>query len=172
MISWSAVLKFAPYLAVAAVMWWALDMVYTQGREFEIAKCESERSKADIEAMKSLEMLRKELNTEREKADRQVTKIIGAYANEIEKLHLDLVDANDRSLFIAAKAENCRAVRKASAINDKDTGQTSREIRFEVPKTLGREIRRDYYDAEKLELDRNTLIDLVKTKPECFEVVE
>ena len=167
-LSW---LKIIPYLAAAGVVWWALDAVYTQGREFEIAKCESEQAKADIAAINKLEKLREELEAERDKADRRATQIIGDYANEIEKLNADLNSAHDKRLYITAKAASCEADRSAMSSSNKNTVVDAGEIRFEIPEQTGRAIWQDYKFAAGLEIKHNALVDLIESRPDCFEVV-
>jgi len=164
-------LKIVPYLAVAGVIWWALDAVYTQGREFEIAKCESEQAKADSAAINKLEKLREELEEEREKADRRATQIIGAYANEIEKLYTDLNSVNDKRLYITAKAASCETDRSAVSSSNKNTGVDTGEIKFEIPEEVGRAIWQDYKFAAGLEIKHNALVDLIESRPDCFDVV-
>lgn len=168
-LSW---LKVIPYLVIAGLFWWALDSEYTRGTEFEIAKCEGEKAKADIDAMKELGKLRKELDAAREKADTRATQIIGAYANEIEKLHNDLNSVNDKRLYISAKKPICEADRNSMPSSDKNSGQPAAEIRFEIPATLGRAIRGDYFTAAGLEMRYNMLVDLIESRPDCFEKVK
>lgn len=167
-LSW---LKIVPYFVIAGLAWWALDSEYTRGTEFEIAKCESEKAKADIDAMKELGKLRKELDAERDKADTRATQIIGAYANEIEKLNADLNSVNDKRLYISAKAASCEADRNGAPSSDQSSGQPSAEIRFEIPSPLGRAIRGDYFTAAGLEMRYNMLVDLIESRPDCFEKV-
>lgn len=167
-LSW---IKIIPYLVIAWIFWWALDSEYTRGAEFEIAKCESEKAKADIDAMKEIGKLRKELDAERDKADRRATQIFGAYANEIEKLNADLNIVNDKRLYISAKAASCKADRNAVPSGNESSGQPSAEIRFEIPAPLGRAIRGDYFTAAGLEMRYNMLVDLIESRPDCFEAV-
>lgn len=165
-------LKIVPYLAAAGAIWWTLDSVYTQAQEFEIAKCESKQAKADMDAINKLEKLREELEAERDKADRRATQIIGAYANEIEKLHNDLSDATDHRLYITAKAPACEADRNAMSSADKSAGAPAQEVRFELSKDVSRAFRRDYISGMMLVKKEHALIDLIKAKPDCFEVVK
>lgn len=167
-LSW---LKIVPYLAVAGAIWWAFDSVYTQAQEFEIAKCESKQAKADIAATNKLEKLREELQAERDKADRQATRIIGEYANEIEKLNADLNSAHDKRLYITAKAASCKADRSAMSSGNESARSDDREIKFEIPEPVGRSIWQDYTYAAGLEIKHNKLVELIESRPDCFEVV-
>jgi len=171
----SIVLRLLPYFVVVALVvgvgWYTIDSAYEHGRKMErlewIEHEEIIKRQADIR----IDQLEYKMRTEREKADRRATQIIGEYANEIEKLHNDLADAADHRLYITAKAASCEADRNAMPSSNKDTGSDGREVRFEIPEETGRAIWTDYKLAAGLEIKHNALIDLIESRPDCFEKV-
>ena len=171
----SIVLRLLPYFVVVALVvgvgWYTIDSAYEHGRKMErlewIEHEEALKQQADIR----IAQIEYKMRTEHEKADRRATQIIGAYANEIEKLSTDLADAADHRLYISAKKPICEADRNAVPSADKDTGGDAREIRFEIPEQTGRAIWQDYKFAAGLEIKHNALIDLIESRPDCFEVV-
>ena len=172
----SIVLRLLPYFVVVALVvgvgWYTIDSAYEHGRKMErldwIEHEEILKRQADIR----IAQLEYKMRTEREKADRRATQIIGAYANEITKLHTDLTDAADHRLYISAKKPICEADRNSMPSSDKNSGQPAAEIRFEIPATLGRAIRGDYFTAAGLEMRYNMLVDLIESRPDCFEKVK
>ena len=122
----SIVLRLLPYIiAIAAfvgVIGWIVDASYEHGRKIERLEWmeheEALKRRADIR----IEQLEYKMRTEREKADRRATQIIGAYANEIEKLHADTTDADDHRLYINAKEAACEADRSAMPSSKKKPG--------------------------------------------------
>jgi hypothetical protein len=168
-------IRAAPYIAAIAifvgVLAWIVDSSYEHGRKIErlewMEYAEAQKRQADIR----IAQIEYKLKTEREKADTRATQIIGAYANEIEKLHTDLADAADHRLYISAKKPICEADRNAMSSSDKSSGQPPSEVRFEIPAPLGRAIRGDYYTAAGLEMRYNMLVELIESRPDCFEVV-
>lgn len=171
----SIVLRLLPYFAVVALVvgigWYTVDSAYEHGRKMErLEWMESEEAlkrQADIR----IAQIEHKLKTEREKADRRATQIIGAYANEIEKLHTDLTDAADHRLYISAKKSICEADRNALSSANKDTGSDGGRVRFEIPEETSREIWSDGVAVEKLEDKHNALAKLIKSAPHCFEIV-
>lgn len=170
-----SILRYAPYIAAIAifvgVLVWVIDSAYEHGRKVErLEWMESEEAlkrQADIR----IAQIEYRLKTEREKTDTRVTKIIGAYANEIEKLSADLTDAADHRLYISAKASACKTDRNAMPGSNESSGQPSAEVRFEIPAPLGRAIRGDYFTAAGLEMRYNMLVDLIESRPDCFSAV-
>lgn len=171
----SIVLRLLPYIIAIAVfvgaVGWIVDASYEHGRKMErlewIEHEEIIQRQADIR----IEQLEYKMRTERDKADRNATRIIGEYANEIEKLHTDLADAADHRLYITAKAAACKADRDAMSSSNKNPGINGGEIRFEIPEQTGRAIWQDYKFAAGLEIKHNALVDLIESRPDCFEVV-
>lgn len=170
-----SILRYAPYIialaAFVGVSVWVIDSAYEHGRKMErlewIESEEALQRQADIR----IAQIEYKLKTEREKADTRATQIIGAYANEIEKLHNDLNSVNDKRLYISAKKPFCEADRDALSSSNEGAGQSSAEIRFEIPAPLGRAIRGDYFTAAGLEMRYNMLVDLIESRPDCFEAV-
>lgn len=171
----SIILRLLPYIAavslVVGIGWYTIDSAYEHGRKMErlewIEHEEALKQQADIR----IAQIEYKMRTEREKADRRATQIIGAYANEIEKLHTDLADAADHRLYITAKAAACETDRNAMSNSNKNTGVNAGEIRFEIPEQVGRAIWQDYKFAAGLEIKHNALVDLIESRPDCFEVV-
>ena len=171
----SIVLRLLPYIAVIALVvgvgWYTIDSAYEHGRKMErlewIEHEETLKQQADIR----IAQIEYEVRTEREKADRRATQIIGAYANEIEKLSTDLADSADHRLYITTKANACETDRNAVSSSNEDPGIDAREIRFEIPEQTGRAIWQDYKFAAGLEIKHNALVDLIESRPDCFEIV-
>lgn len=171
----SIILRLLPYIAVIALVvgvgWYTIDSAYEHGRKMErldwIEHEEILKRQADIR----IAQLEYKMRTEREKSERRATQIIGAYANEIEKLSTDLADAADHRLYITAKASACEADRSAMSSSNKNTGVNAGEIKFEIPEQTGRAIWQDYKFAAGLEIKHNALVDLIESRPDCFEVV-
>lgn len=171
----SIVLRLLPYFVVVALVvgvgWYTIDSAYEHGRKMERLEWMEHEEVLKRQADIRIAQMEYKMRTEREKADRRATQIIGAYANEIEKLNADLNSAHDKRLYITAKASACEADRNAASNSNKDTGSDSREIRFEIPETLGRAIWNDYIYAAGLEIKHNKLVDLIESRPDCFEIV-
>lgn len=171
----SIVLRLLPYFAVVALVvgvgWYTIDSAYEHGRKIERLEWMEHEELIKRQADIRIAQIEYKMRTEREKADRRVTQIIGAYANEIEKLYTDLNSVNDKRLYITAKAASCEADRNAMPSADKDTGGDAREIRFEIPEQVGRAIWQDYKFAAGLEIKHNALVDLIESRPDCFEIV-
>lgn len=172
----SIVLRLLPHFAVVALVvgvgWYTIDSAYEHGRKMERLEWMEHEEILKRQSDIRIAQLEYKMQTERDKADRQATRIIGDYANEIEKLNADLNSAHDKRLYITAKAAACEADRSAVSSSNKDTGSDNREIRFEIPEEVGRSIWQDYKFAAGLEIRFNTLADLIKSRPDCFEVVE
>jgi hypothetical protein len=168
-------IRAAPYIAAIAifvgVFWWVVESSYEHGRKIERLEWmeydEAQKRQADIR----IAQIEYKLKTERDKADTRATQIIGAYANEIEKLHTDLADATDHRLYISAKKPICEADRNAMPSSNESPSKPTPEIRFEIPAPLGRAIRGDYFTAAGLEMRYNMLVELIESRPDCFEVV-
>lgn len=171
----SIVLRLLPYFAVVALVvgvgWYTIDSAYEHGRKMERLEWMEHEEIIKRQADIRIAQIEYKMRTEREKADRRATQIIGAYANEIEKLSTDLADAADHRLYITAKANACATDRNAMPSSNKNTGVDAGEIRFEIPEEVGRAIWQDYKYAAGLEIKHNTLIDLIESRPDCFEVV-
>lgn len=171
----SIVLRLLPYIAavslVVGIGWYTIDSAYEHGRKMERLEWMEHEELIKRQADIRIAQIEYEVRTEREKADRRATQIIGAYANEIEKLSTDLADAADHRLYITAKANACATDRNAMPSSNKNTGVDAGEIRFEIPEEVGRAIWQDYKYAAGLEIKHNTLIDLIESRPDCFEVV-
>jgi len=171
----SIVLRLLPYIAVVALVvgigWYTVDSAYEHGRKMERLEWMEHEEILKRQADIRIAQIEYEVRAEREKADRRATQIIGDYANEIKKLHNDLADAADHRLYITAKASACEADRNAMPSSNKDTGIDSREIKFEIPEALGRAIWNDYIYAAGLEIKHNKLVDLIESRPDCFEIV-
>lgn len=172
----SIVLRLLPYFVVVAlvvgVWWYTIDSAYEHGRKMERLEWMEHEEVLKRQADIRIAQIEYKMRTEREKADRRATQIIGEYANEIEKLSTDLADAADHRLYITAKASACEANRDALPSSNKNTGVDNREVRFEVSEEVGRSIWTDYKLAAGLEIKFNTLADLIKSRPDCFEVVK
>ena len=171
----SIVLRLLPYIAVVALIvgvgWYTVDSAYEHGRKMERLEWMEHEEILKRQADIRIAQLEYKMRTEREKADRRATQIIGAYANEIEKLNADLNSAHDKRLYITAKANACKANRVAMSNSNKNTGVNAGEIRFEIPEQVGRAIWQDYKLAAGLEIKHNALIDLIESRPDCFEIV-
>lgn len=167
----SIVLRLLPYFAVVGVGWYTIDSAYEHGRKMERLEWMEHEEVINRQADIRIAQLEYKMRTERENADRRATQIIGDYANEIEKLHTDLANATDHRLYITAKAASCEADRSAMSSSNESAGQPATEIRFEIPAPLGRAIRGDYYTAAGLEIKHNKLVDLIESRPDCFEAV-
>ena len=171
----SIVLRLLPYIVVFALIvgigLYTVDSAYEHGRKIERLEWMEHEETIQRQADIRIAQIEYEVNAEREKADRNATRIIGEYANEIEKLHNDLANAADHRLYITAKAASCEAGRNAMPSSNEDTGRDSREIKFEIPEALGRAIWNDYIYAAGLEIKHNKLVDLIESRPDCFEVV-
>lgn len=171
----SIVLRLLPYFVVVALVvgvgWYTIDSAYEHGRKMERLEWMEHEEIIKRQADIRIAQLEYKMRTEREKADRRATQIIGAYANEIEKLHTDLADAADHRLYITAKAAACETDRNAMSNSNKNTGVNAGEIRFEIPEQVGRAIWQDYKFAAGLEIKHNALVDLIESRPDCFEVV-
>ena len=171
----SIVLRLLPYIAavslVVGVGWYTIDSAYEHGRKMERLEWMEHEEVLKRQADIRIAQIEYKMRTEREKADRRATQIIGAYANEIEKLSTDLADAADNRLYITTKADACETDRSAMPSSNEDTGGDNREIRFEIPEQTGRAIWQDYKFAAGLEIKHNALVDLIESRPDCFEVV-
>ena len=171
----SIVLRLLPYIAavslVVGVGWYTVDSAYEHGRKMERLEWMEHEEVIKRQADIRIEQIEYKMRTEREKSERRATQIIGAYANEIEKLSTDLADSADHRMYITAKATACEADRNSMSSSNKDSGQSAAEIRFEIPAPLGREIRGDYFTAAALEIKYNKLVDLIELRPDCFEIV-
>lgn len=171
----SIVLRLLPYIITVAVfvgvVAWGINSAYEHGRKMERLEWMEHEEILKRQADIRIAQIEYEVRTEREKADRRATQIIGEYANEIEKLYTDLNSANDKRLYISAKNPICEIDRSAVSSSNESSSQASREIRFEIPEALGREIRRDYFTAAGVEMRYNMLVDLIESRPDCFEVV-
>lgn len=171
----SILLRGLPYAIAIAVFlgvtWKTIDSAYEHGRKMErlewIEHEEKIRRQADIR----IAQLEYKMRVERDKADRRATQIFGDYANEIEKLHTDLNSVNDKRLYITAKASTCEADRSAMSSADKDTGSDAGKVRFEIHEETARAIRQDGLEVEGLEIKHNALVDLIESRPDCFEKV-
>lgn len=171
----SIVLRLLPYIAavslVVGVGWYTIDSAYEHGRKMERLEWMEHEEVLKRQADIRIAQLEYRMKTERDKADRRATQIIGDYANEIEKLHTDLNSVNDKRLYITAKATACEADRNAMSSANKDTGGDGGRVRFEIPEETSREIWRDGILVEKLEDKHNALTRLIKSAPHCFEIV-
>lgn len=171
----SIVLRLLPYIIAIAVfvgaVGWIVDASYEHGRKIERLEWMEHEEIIKRQADIRIEQLEYKMRTEREKSERRATQIIGAYANEIEKLSADLNSVNDKRLYISAKASACEADRNAMPSSNESPGQSAAEIRFEIPAALGRAIRGDYFTAAGLEMRYNMLVDLIESRQDCFEVV-
>jgi len=171
----SIVLRLLPYIIAIAVfvgaVGWIVDASYEHGRKIERLEWMEHEEIIKRQADIRIEQLEYKMRTEREKSERRATQIIGAYANEIEKLSADLADAVDHRLYITAKADACETDRNAVSSSNKNTGVDAGEIRFEIPEQTGRAIWQDYKFAAGLEIKHNALVDLIESRPDCFEIV-
>lgn len=171
----SIVLRLLPYFAVVALVvgvgWYTIDSAYEHGRKMERLEWMEHEEILKRQADIRIAQLEYKMRTEREKSERRATQIIGAYANEIEKLSTDLVNAADHRLYITAKAAACETDRNAMSSSYKNTGINGGEIRFEIPEQTGRAIWEDYKFAAGLEIKHNALVDLIESRPDCFEIV-
>lgn len=171
----SIVLRLLPYIAavslVVGIGWYTIDSAYEQGRKMERLEWMEHEEVLKRQTDIRIAQLEYKMRTEREKADRRATQIIGDYANEIEKLHNDLNSVNDKRLYITAKAASCETDRSAMSSSNENTGINGGEIRFEIPEQTGRAIWQDYKFAAGLEIKHNALIDLIESRPDCFEIV-
>lgn len=171
----SIVLRLLPYIAVVALVvgvgWYTIDSSYEHGRKMERLEWMEHEELIKRQADIRIAQIEYEVRIEREKADRRATQIIGAYANEIEKLSTDLADAADHRLYITAKANACETDRNAMPSSNKNTGVDTGEIKFEIPEEVGRAIWQDYKFAAGLEIKHNALVDLIESRPDCFEIV-
>jgi len=171
----SIVLRLLPYFAVVALVvgvgWYTIDSAYEHGRKMERLEWMEHEETIQRQADIRIAQLEYRMKTERDKADRRATQIIGDYANEIEKLHNDLSSVNDKRLYISAKAAACETDRNAVSSSNKNTGVNAGEIKFEIPEQTGRAIWQDYKFAAGLEIKHNALVDLIESRPDCFEVV-
>ena len=90
----SIVLRLLPYIAVVALIvgvgWYTVDSAYEHGRKMERLEWMEHEEILKRQADIRIAQLEYKMRTEREKADRRATQIIGAYANEIENLTLIL----------------------------------------------------------------------------------
>lgn len=171
----SIVLRLLPYFAAVALVvgvgWYTIDSAYEHGRKMERLEWMEHEEILKRQADIRIAQLEYKMRTEREKADRRATQIIGEYANEIEKLSTDLADAADYRLYITAKAAACETDRNAMPSSNESSSQSAAEIRFEIPAPLGRAIRGDYFTAAVVEMRYNMLVDLIESRPDCFEAV-
>jgi len=171
----SIVLRLLPYFVVVALVvgvgWYTIDSSYEHGRKMERLEWMEHEEIIKRQADIRIAQIEYKMRTEREKADRRATQIIGAYANEITKLHTDLTDAADHRLYITAKAAACETDRNAMSSSNKNTGVNDGEIKFEIPEQTGRAIWQDYKFAAGLEIKHNALVDLIESRPDCFEIV-
>jgi len=171
----SVVLRLLPYIiAIAAfvgAVGWTVDASYEHGRKMERLEWMEHEEIIKRQADIRIAQLEYRMKTERDKADRRATQIIGDYANEIEKLHNDLNSVNDKRLYITAKAASCETDRSAMSSSNENPGIDAGEIRFEIPEQTGRAIWQDYKFAAGLEIKHNALVDLIESRPDCFEVV-
>jgi len=171
----SIVLRLLPYIAVVALVvgvgWYTIDSAYEHGRKMERLEWMEHEEIIKRQADIRIAQIEYKMRTEREKADRRATQIIGAYANEIEKLSTDLADAADHRLYITTKAASCETDRNAVSSSNKNTGVNDGEIKFEIPEQTGRAIWQDYKFAAGLEIKHNALVDLIESRPDCFEIV-
>ena len=171
----SIVLRNLPFIIAFAVFvsvcWYTINSSYEHGRKMERLEWMEHEEIIKRQADIRIEQLEYKMRTEREKADRRATQIIGDYANEIEKLHNDLADAADHRLYITAKANACETDRNAVSNSNKNTGVDIGEIKLEIPEEVGRAIWQDYKFAAGLEIKHNALVDLIESRPDCFEVV-
>jgi len=171
----SIVLRLLPYIIAIAVfvgaVGWIVDASYEHGRKIERLEWMEHEEIIKRQADIRIEQLEYKMRTEREKSERRATQIIGAYANEIEKLSADIADAADHRLYITAKADSCEADRNAMSSSNKNTGVNDGEIKFEIPEQTGRAIWQDYKFAAGLEIKHNALVDLIESRPDCFEIV-
>lgn len=171
----SIVLRLLPYFVVVALVvgvgWYTIDSAYEHGRKMERLEWMEHEETIQRQADIRIAQIEYKMRTEREKADRRATQIIGEYANEIEKLSTDLADAVDHRLYITTKAAACETDRNAMPSSDKNTGGDNREIKFEIPEQTGRAIWQDYKFAAGLEIKHNALVDLIESRPDCFEIV-
>jgi len=169
-------IRAAPYIAVIAifvgVLAWIVDSSCEHGRKMERLEWMEHEEILKRQADIRIAQIEYKLKTEREKADTRATQIIGAYANEIEKLHTDLADAADHRLYISAKKPICEADRNAMPSSNESSGQLAAEVRFEIPEAVGRAIWTDYKLAAGLEIKHNALVDLIESRKDCFEVVQ
>lgn len=172
----SIVLRLLPYIITVAVfvgvVAWGINSAYEHGRKIERLEWMEHEEILKRQADIRIAQIEYEVRTEREKADRRATQIIGEYANEIEKLYTDLNSASDKRLYISAKKPICEADRNAMPSSNEDTGSDNREIKFEIPETLGRAIWNDYIYAAGIEIKHNKLVDLIESRPDCFEVLK
>ena len=171
----SILLRFAPYIAVVALVvgvgWYTVDSAYEHGRKMERIEWMEHEEVINRQADIRIAQLEYKMQVDRDKADRRATQIIGAYANEIEKLNADLIDAADHRLYITAKASSCKADRDAMSAAYKSPGAPDEEIRFELSAEISRAFRGDFIEAMMLVKKEHALIDLIESKPECFEIV-
>ena len=171
----SIVLRNLPFIIAFAVFvsvcWYTINSSYEHGRKMERLEWMEHEELIKRHADIRIAQIEYEVRTEREKADRRATQIIGAYANEIEKLSTDLADAVDHRLYITAKAAACETDRNAMPSSNESSSQSAAEIRFEIPAPLGRAIRGDYFTAAGVEMRYNMLVDLIESRPDCFEAV-
>jgi hypothetical protein len=168
-------IRAAPYIAAIAifvgVLAWIVDSSYEHGRKIERLEWMEHEEILKRQADIRVNQAEAKIRMDKELADRRATQIIGAYANEIEKLHTNLADATDHRLYISAKKPICEADRNAMPGSNESTGGDAAEVRFEIPSAIGRAIRGDYFTAAGLEIKHNALIDLIESRPDCFQVV-
>lgn len=169
------ILRYLPYIIALAVFVgvsvWVIDSAYEHGRKIERLEWMEHEEALKRQADIRVKQAKAKIRMDKELADTRAAQIIGAYANEIEKLSADLNSAHDKRLYIAAKATACEADRDGAPSGNEGAGQSAAEIRFEIPQALGRAIRGDYFTAAGLEMRYNMLVDLIDSRPDCFEKV-
>ncbi|MBX3629298.1 MAG: hypothetical protein KF908_05165 [Nitrosomonas sp.] len=128
-------------------------------------------SEAENLALQQREKLEAQLKAESEQREKNISKAIGVYANEIEKLSSDLAGSVDQRMYVSTKTASCNSVGLPAAGKNEDPRGTGETVNAELSEPSATAIRGDYYAAANLELKYNMLTEIIR-RSNCFEVIE
>ncbi len=166
--------NWLPYLIVAGLIagavWWTVEGIYQLGRKMERLEWIEKTEAAEKLALKKRSELKAQLKAESEQREKNISRALGVYANEITKLNSDLARAADQRMYVSAKKYSCDTGLSDAGKNE-NPSRARESVSVELSEPDAAAIRGDYYAAADLELRYNLLAGIVKDSG-CIEVVE
>lgn len=164
-----AILKYAVIVSVVVgSAWWVYDTIYDRGwndrEEIAIKDEAAAKLEHDLEYTAAL----RESEQEKIRQHQELMGVINAQAEQQNKLQSDFDRVANQRMYITTKAQRCDIETR----EDGDTGEPgSRTGRVELSESDAKNIRSDYYDAQRVVNQYINLREIV-LRSGCFEVVE
>ncbi|SFL23781.1 hypothetical protein SAMN05216302_10466 [Nitrosomonas aestuarii] len=170
--------KVLPFLIVAAVVYFGWQhissSIYNEGWNARDAVADAEKARSDADYKRRIEEAEDKAEKTRVESQTQILRIINEKNERTKKLESDIANLNDQRLFVNAK--RTKPARDCSDRNvqaDQDTGQPgSGASRVELSGEASRNVRRDYFNGQRVVGQYLDVRDLILTNPQCFEVVD